>query len=127
MSIDLPQFLKNYEITVLNTARKPKLSRCPKNFTIQADNGIGFDESDHKTELNLTITIPESKLVRLAEIDHMFFDGRLESDYRDMFAAIMDQKRDKEYYCKNYEAVNAAYEQFLTLLNLVKNSNNNRP
>jgi len=123
MSADLNKFYKYYDITVLDTSKKSVSYRRPVNFTVAEDKDMFSTTTDYKTEPLYTITIPESKLSRLAEMDRMFFNNRSDQHYRDMFATLMSQKQEERYLRDQHEAVKAAFEHYSMLLHLVKNGN----
>jgi hypothetical protein len=127
MSANLNQFYNSYDISVLDTSKKSVSYSVPKNFTIPNNKDVvAISKSDYQTEPLYTVTIPESKLKQLAEMDRMFFNNRNDRHYRDMFATLMSQKQEEKLCREQCAAVKEAFEHYSMLLNLVKNGNSLR-
>lgn len=72
-----------------------------------------------------TVTIPESSLERLVNVDEEVFkrQGAGQSHY-DLFVKMLDQKRAEQNLRESIPAVKKAYEQYSLILALSQKTNN---
>ena len=120
MSKELNQFCENYEVRVLNDAKRRARYHPPRFFTdpMRADI-IEKDTLNFETEPVYTLEIPEGRLRALVEMEQRFFKWQRHSKGEvDMFEMLMDKEREEAHYRQTNKAVQKAYEQYSMLLNL---------
>ena len=113
-------FCKNYEVKVLNNQKRRARYHPPRFFTDPENAAIIRDDIvEYETERVFTIEIPESRLKTLAELEYKFYNFQRHNDRSvDLFQLITEKEREEAYYRHTNEAVQKAYENYSTLLNL---------
>lgn len=76
----------------------------------------------YDTEPLLTFTIPQSHLDNLIALEEKFFKHVAETGARNTFALWIDHQNEERRLRDQYPAVQSAYEQYSTMLHLVKHS-----
>lgn len=118
MKEKLEKFCKNYEVKILDDQKRFARYRVPQFFTDPLNASIIRDSVDYQTEKLYTVTIPESRLNTLVEMENRFMNFRNSDHSRDMFEMLMDKEREEAHYRHTNEAVQKAYEQYSIMLNL---------
>jgi hypothetical protein len=118
MKEKLEKFCKNYEVKILDDQKRWARYRAPQFFTEPTNASIIKDSLDIQTEKLYTVTIPESRLRTLVEMENRFMNFRNNDHSRDMFEMLMDKEREEAHYRHTNEAVQKAYEQYSIMLNL---------
>jgi hypothetical protein len=118
MKEKLEKFCKNYEVKILDDQKQFARYRAPQFFTDPLNASIIRDSLDYQTEKLYTVTIPESRLNTLVEMENRFMNFRNSDHSRDMFEMLMDKEREEAHYRHTNEAVQKAYEQYSIMLNL---------
>lgn len=120
MNKKIDQFFKNYEIKVENNMRRRAIRRPPPMyFTDPTDASICVSDHAHiQEELLYTISIPESRLKALVELEermsrYVHVDGG-----HDLLSALLDKERQEATLRQQNEGIKKAYEQYSMLLNL---------
>ena len=120
------KFYKRYQLTLIDNNK-----RCYRNarmntafFTDKNDMEIvdRMRTEYYGTEPLLTITVPESRLADLIALEERFFRHVAESGAHNTFALWIDHQNEERRLRAQYPAVQAAYEQYSTMLHLVKHS-----
>lgn len=122
---DIEKFTKKYYISIVNDMQK-----CAKprhlNMQFNANNvylGKGEKIADSAIDTHyeklLTITIPESSLDQLIDIDALFYDNIENGEVpKYLFGRMMDRRNAEQRIRKRNIAAQEAYEKYQTLLNL---------
>ena len=118
-------FLQQYQITVVDNNK-----RCQRGGRIQPQYFLHQDDKDmfedqrrmYDTEPLLTVTIPQSRLTDLIELESKFFNHMREMGGRHMFAVWSEQQREERLLREQYQSVKDAYEQYSLMLHLTKHN-----
>lgn len=122
MTEKLRKFCNTYEIKVLNDQKRyARYTRIQDYFVDPAQANVINCHSIYDTEKLYTVEIPESRLERLANIDHMVFNGQQSPHAREMFETLMDKEYEEQLIRDSNPAVKKAYEHYSLLLHLAKN------
>lgn len=121
------KFFSRYQISLLDNNKR----HARPNYNFRAEFFLdpldmarvnSSDSIQYYTEPLLTITIPESRLEDLISLEEKFFSHVAESGARTTFSIWLDHQNEERRLRGQYPAVQAAYEQYSTMLHLVKHS-----
>ena len=118
-------FLQQYQITVVdNNKRCRRYGWTPPLYFLHQDDKDVFEDQRrmYDTEPLLTVTIPQSRLTDLVELESKFFNHMREMGGRHMFATWTEQQREERILRETYPAVQEAYEQYSLMLHLTKHN-----
>ena len=128
MISELKTFLENYNIKVLNSHNTYRRIRYIPNAWKNAvsDDPITCSEQhDVSSEALLTISVPESRLEALANIERKFFGKHTHSSREvDLFSEMTTAMESEEYFRNTNPAVSIAYNQYQILLALAGHKSN---
>lgn len=114
-------FCRNYEVNVLNDSKR-RARYSPPRFFADPERADVFvrDYMTYETEQVYTVEIPEGRLEALIEMEQRFFKWQRHTQGEiDMFETLMRKEREEAYLRSTNSAVQKAYEQYSTMLNLV--------
>ena len=117
----LDKFCKDYEVQILHENRCHRRVRyvVPEFFNYSDDASIiNSKEMIQQTESLYTLSIPESRLRALLEMEERVFRFSNERGNKELFEVLMDKEREEAYYRTTNEGIEKAYEQYSMLLYL---------
>lgn len=116
----LIEFCNRFSINLLNTSRRcAKLRNITSTSFTTADNDLTF-KIENDTEPLLTVEIPLSKLEFISNIESQFFNNIDDIYGRHIFHRWMSDQSDEKALRREYETLQAAYDQYQLTLSLVR-------
>jgi hypothetical protein len=112
------EFFKKYYIQVLNEQNRRVI-----NFSPNLKYSLDFDEQymqNFETEKLLTISIPQSRLDRLVELEASFYNNIDSVGHRRHFEAWMDTQAHERNMREKHVGLKDAYDQYKMLLELCR-------
>ena len=118
-------FLQQYQVNVIDDNKRcSRYGRAQPQYFVHQDNKdmVEAVQRSYETEPLLTVTIPQSRLTDLIELESKFFNHMREMGGRHMFATWTEQQREERILRETYPAVQEAYEQYSLMLHLTKHN-----
>jgi hypothetical protein len=119
----LEKFAARHHVSILDSNKRiSRLRRMmPRYFTDGVDyNYVDQHVVQHDTETLYTVTIPESELNRIAELEQRMFNRMIKDGSYNLFEIMIGQKEREKYLVEKYPAIKKAYEQYSMLLKLAE-------
>ena len=119
----LEKFAARHHVSILDSNKRiSRLRRMmPRYFTDGVDyNYVDQHVVQHDTETLYTVTIPESELNRIAELEQRMFNRMIKDGSYNLFEIMIGQKEREKYFAEKYPAIKKAYEQYSMLLKLAE-------
>lgn len=119
MKEKIKSFCSKYYVNVLNDTQRFFRTSPPKNFHISDLNSYQ-EIAEVISEPLLTITIPQSKLETLINLENVFFNNIEDVYARRMFETWMSEQQNEKRLRQKYPSAQSAYEQYQVVLNLCR-------
>lgn len=115
----IEKFFRNYEVNVENDMRRRHVRRYPAQYFVDPhDASICASNVYVKEEKLYTISIPESRLKALVEMEDRVSRYVHEPGGMDLLADLMHKEREEATLRAQNEGIAKAYEQYSMLLHL---------
>lgn len=118
----LKSFCGKYFIGILNDTRRFSRTR-PVDYSVYKDYNY-LARIEIESEPLLTITIPQSKLESLINLENMFFNNIEDVYSRRLFETWMDDIQQEKHLRKLHPGVQEAYEKYQLMLSLCREKPN---
>lgn len=119
MQAKLHKFLHNYDIKIENDMKRRQVYHPPTQFFVDpTDASICTSDPAVETEKLYTISIPESRLRALIELEERMSRYIHDPGGHNLLENLMDKERQEAILREQNEGIQKAYEQYSMLLNL---------
>lgn len=113
------QFYKKYDISLLDSNRRVRVIKSITNYFVDpADKNVCDTITDTEEERLITLSIPESNLHRLIDLETLFYNNIDDIGRRRMFEIWYEQQMIEKEIRHQFPSVQAAYEAYSLMLSL---------